>query len=152
MPATSTRWPTPGDYTYYRLAISAPQSGTLLQLADWDLAVDATGVPDQPMITSTGNGPGSGLNIKQNAGFTGLHAYRYAGKQTATGDVYETNVIAKDLDVPVGPNSQLSYKILPQSMSNYTTYPSTYAADRPALHRRHLPVAAASGRPARRPR
>src|SRR5205823_4262811 len=60
--------------------------------------------------------------------FTGLHAYRYAGRQTVDGHAYETNVIDKDLDVAVGPNTRLRYKILPQSMNNYTAYPSTYAA------------------------
>ena len=117
----------PGDYSYYRLDISAPQSGGLLQLADWDLAVATSGTSDQPMVTATGNGPTSGYNLKENAGFTGLHAYRYAGKQTTSGDAYETNVIQQGLDVTVGPRTRLSYKILPQSTANDQSYPATYA-------------------------
>src|SRR5437588_810256 len=48
---------TPAGYAYYRLVISAPQSGGLLQLADWDLAQADDGTSQQPMVTATGNGP-----------------------------------------------------------------------------------------------
>ncbi|GAB2476822.1 GH92 family glycosyl hydrolase [Jatrophihabitans fulvus] len=118
----------PKPYAYYRLAISAPQSGTLLQLADLDLAAAGATADDEPMVTATGNGPTSGFNLKENAGFTGRHAYRYAGEQTKTGRVYETNVIQKDLSVRVGPKTRLSYRILPQDTASSEAYPSTYAA------------------------
>jgi predicted alpha-1,2-mannosidase len=116
------------SFSYYRLAITAPQTGTLLQLADWDLAAAQTGTSDQPMITATGDGPTGGLDLKQNAGFTGLHAYQYAGEQTVDGHAYETNVIEKSLNVRVGPKTRLSYKIMPEFTANNVTYPSTYAA------------------------
>jgi predicted alpha-1,2-mannosidase len=119
---------TPTAYAYYRLAISAPQAGTLLQLADWDLAVAQTSPNEQPMVTATGNGPTRGLDLKQNAGFTGLHAYQYAGKQTVAGRAYETNVVQKNLSVRVGPKTRLSYKIMPEFTASNTSYPSTFAA------------------------
>jgi predicted alpha-1,2-mannosidase len=119
---------TPTAYSYYRLVIAAPQAGGLLQLADWDLAAVPDGSVEQPMVTATGNGPTGGLNLKQNAGFTGLHAYEYAGKQTADGRVYETNVVQKDLSILVGADTRLSYKIMPEFTANNSTYPSTYAA------------------------
>ncbi len=119
---------TPGKFLYYRLVISAPHAGTLLQLADWDLAARPTGSNDQPMLTATGNGPASGLNLKQNAGFTGLHAYQYAGMQTVAGRAFETNVVQQHLSVRVGPKTRLSYRIMPQSTPGTTTYPATYAA------------------------
>ncbi|MCW2597351.1 MAG: putative secreted binding protein, partial [Jatrophihabitans sp.] len=119
---------TPTAYSYYRLSISAPQAGGLLQLADWDLAVAQTGTNDQPMVTATGNGPARGLDLKNNAGFTGLHAYQYAGKQTVVGRAYETNVVQNNLSIQVGPKTRLSYKIMPEFTATNTTYPSTYAA------------------------
>ncbi|SHG96106.1 alpha-1,2-mannosidase, putative [Jatrophihabitans endophyticus] len=119
----------PKSYAWYRLAISAPHAGSLLQLADLDLAAAPQGgTTAEPMITATGNGPTAGLNIKQNAGFTGLHAYRYAGKQTVAGRAYETNVVSKGLDVRVGPRTRLSYDILPEDTGSHEAYPSTYAA------------------------
>ncbi|HEX2904610.1 MAG TPA: GH92 family glycosyl hydrolase [Jatrophihabitans sp.] len=117
-----------GSFSYYRLAIAAPQSGSLLQLADWDLAVTSTAGSAEPMVTATGNGPTSGLNIKQRAGFTGMHAYSYAGQQTVTGHAYETNVIQSGLNIKVGPQTRLSYVILPQFTAANLDYPSTYAA------------------------
>ena len=119
---------TPASYAYYQLMISAPHTGDLLQLADWDLAVKQTGPNEQPMVTATGDGPTGGLNLKQNAGFTGLHAYQYAGKQTVTGRAYETNVVEQNLSVPVGAKTRLSYRIMPEFTAGNTTYPSTYAA------------------------
>ena len=116
------------SYSYYQLAISAPQSGGLLQLADWDLATASSGTDAVPMVTATGNGPTSGLNIKQRAGFTGMHAYSYAGQQTVTGHAYETNVIQSGLNIKVGPKSRLSYVILPEFTASNLDYPSTYAA------------------------
>lgn len=117
-----------GSFSYYRLIISAPQSGGLLQLADWDLAAAAGSTAAQPMVTATGDGPATGLNIKQWAGFTGMHAYSYAGQQTVTGHAYETNVIQSGLNIKVGPKSRLSYVILPQFTASDLDYPSTYAA------------------------
>ncbi len=116
------------SFTFYRLVISAPGAGSLLQLADWDLAVDTSGSTAEPMVTATGNGPAHGLNLKQNAGFTGLHAYQYAGKQTVTGHAYETNVVQQGLNIVVGPRTRLSYRIMPELTGNNLSYPSTYAA------------------------
>ena len=119
---------TPATYGWYRLAISAPHAGSVLQLADLDLDGATPTAVTPPMTTATGAGPADGLNIKQNAGFTGLHAYKYAGRQTATGRVYETNVIQDGLSVVVGPKTELRYTLIPGDTNKNPTYPSTYAA------------------------
>jgi predicted alpha-1,2-mannosidase len=123
VPATAV-----ASFSFYRLAIAAPGAGTLLQLADWDLAVAQSGSTPEPMVTATGNGPSSGFNLKQNAGFTGMHAYQYAGKQTVAGHAYETNVVQQGLNVTVGPKTRLSYRIMPQFTGSDLSYPSSYAA------------------------
>ncbi|HEY8302687.1 MAG TPA: GH92 family glycosyl hydrolase [Jatrophihabitans sp.] len=115
-------------YSYYRLDITAPASGGLLQLADWDLAVASGSSDPGPMTSATGDGPTHGYNLKQNAGWTGMHAYQYAGKQTIDGDAYETNVVQDNLNIPVGPHSQLSYKVIPFFTASDMNYPSTYVA------------------------
>ncbi len=119
---------TPKAYAYYRLAIDAPRAGGLLQLADFDLAVAGTATQEQPMVTATGAGPSSGFNLKQNAGFSGLHAYRYAGEQTVTGRAYETNVVQRGLKVPVRRDTRLSYTVVPQFTAQNPEYPATFVA------------------------
>ncbi|MHA3704614.1 GH92 family glycosyl hydrolase [Jatrophihabitans sp. YIM 134969] len=118
----------PASYGWYRLAVTAPHAGRVLQLADLDLTAAGAAAGPGPMVTATGDGPTEGLNIKEQAGFTGLHAYRYAGRQTATGRVYETNVIQDGLAVTVGPKTQLRYTIIPAYTDDDPTYPSTFAA------------------------
>ena len=137
-------------YSYYRLDITAPGSGGLLQLADWDLAVASGSSDPGPMVTATGNGPTHGYNLKQNAGWTGLHAYQYAGKQTVDGDAYETNMVQDGLNIPVGRDSRLSYKVIPFFTNSDMSYPSTYVAvDLHFTDGSYLSRALA-GRPARR--
>lgn len=118
---------TPGAYRWYRLAVAAPHAGQVLQLAGFDLEGPAATAAANPMVTATGNGPANGLDIKENAGFTGSKSYRYAGRQTGNGHVYETNVVYDGLSVAVGPKTQLRYTIIPADEGG-NSYPSTYAA------------------------
>lgn len=120
---------TPGDYTSYRLNVTANQGGGIVQLADWGLFGEFTPTEpgDQPMVTTVGAGPRSGYNIKSLAGWTGVKALRYSGRHTAAGRGYAWNRVF-DVDVPIGDRSQLSYKIIPDMVNGDLTYPSTYAA------------------------
>lgn len=120
---------TPGDYTYYRLDVTANHSGGIVQLADWGLfgEVDTSEPEVAPMSTAVGAGPRSGFNIKSLVGWTGVKALRYGGRHTADGRGFAWNRLF-DVDVPVGDRSQLTYKIFPEMVSGDLTYPSTYSA------------------------
>jgi len=115
-------------YTYYRLNISAVGSGTLVQLADWDISDGSTsqGVVT-PMVTAVGNGPISGYNMKPSAGYTGLKALRYSGAHLAAGRGYGENRLY-NVDIPVGADTRLSYRIFPELTGGDLSYPSTNVA------------------------
>lgn len=119
---------TPGTYAYYRLNVTAIHSGGIVQLADWDLSDGSTGSgPATPMRTVVGSGPISGFNIKPLVGWTGVKALRYSGGHTADGRGYAWNRLF-DVDLPVTPQTRLSYKIFPDMIAGDLEYPSTYAA------------------------
>ena len=64
---------------------------------------------------------------KPRVGFTGTHSLRYDGSHLADGEAYATNVLYDDVDVVVGEDSRLSWKIFPELLDDLQ-YPSTYAA------------------------
>ncbi len=71
--------------------------------------------------------PISGPNIKPLVGWTGLKALRYSGGHTASGRGYAWNRLF-DVDLKVGRDTALSYKIFPDMVAGDLSYPSTYAA------------------------
>ncbi|TPW71557.1 GH92 family glycosyl hydrolase [Schumannella sp. 10F1B-5-1] len=117
----------PQTYSRYRLNVTANSGDSLTQLADWDI-LDSTQPtpPVTPMVTAVGNGPVSGYNIKPNAGFSGLKALRYAGAPIADGATTGQNLLY-NVDLTVGADTELSYKILP-ILDDALTYSATYAA------------------------
>ncbi len=121
--------PSPRAFAFYRLDISSNHGGDILQLADWGLNPAETAAPAtvSPMNTAIGAGPSSGYNMKPRAGFTGLRALRYAGQHTAAGEASATNRLF-DVNIPVGKNTRLSYRIFPELTGNDLQYPSTYTA------------------------
>ncbi|MFI1097517.1 GH92 family glycosyl hydrolase [Streptomyces sp. NPDC020917] len=115
-------------YAYYRLNVTANSGDSLVQLADWDISDGSTAVPPAtPMVTKSGSGPVSGYNMKPNAGFTGTASLRYSGGAQADGEASATNKLF-DVNIPVGPKTQLSYKIFPEFTGRDTQYPSQFAA------------------------
>jgi predicted alpha-1,2-mannosidase len=115
-------------YSFYRLNITANSGDSLLQLADWDISDGSnTQPPATPMVTAVGTGPISGFNMRPATGFTGVASLRYSGGARADGRSFETNKLY-DVNVPVGANSRLSYKIFPEFTGRDSQYPSTYAA------------------------
>ncbi|KGN37378.1 GH92 family glycosyl hydrolase [Knoellia subterranea] len=120
---------TPGDFTYYRLDVTANNGASIVQLADWGLfgAIEP-GEPElSPIVSTVGSGPRSGYNVKAQVGWTGVKALRYGGRHTASGRGYAWNRLF-DVDVPVGQRSQLTYKIIPDMITGDLSYPSTYTA------------------------
>jgi len=120
---------TPGDYSYYRLDVTANNGGPIVQLADWNLfgEIDSSEPVASPMVSTVGSGPRAGFNIKSLVGWTGVKSLRYGGSHTAAGRGFAWNRLF-DVDVPVGDRSRLSYKIFPDMIAGDLSYPSTYTA------------------------
>jgi hypothetical protein len=112
-------------YRFYRLDITANAGDPAVQLAEWMLSTEPIAPSD--MTADVGSGPSSGYNIRANVGWTGTHALRYSGSQTATGRGYAYDKVL-DVDVPVTASSELSYKLFPEPTGNDLRNPSTYAA------------------------
>ncbi len=116
-------------YKFYRLNITANRGNSLTQLADWELFEDTSEpVPDEPMRVDINNGPGSSRTAKLNAGWTGTQALRYRGQHLSDGDASATNVVYDGLDLSIGDDTELSYKIFPQLIDSDLTYPATFTA------------------------
>jgi predicted alpha-1,2-mannosidase len=79
------------------------------------------------MSSRTGTGPAESPTAKKDAGFTGRHSLRYAGRHTADGPGYSYNRVF-DVDVRVTPRTSLSYKLFPELPETDLDYPATHAA------------------------
>jgi predicted alpha-1,2-mannosidase len=115
-------------YEYYRLNITAIQSGSTVQLAELQLSdgIDQPPVPT-PMRSFVSGGPINGWTMRANAGWTGVRALQYSGGHTAEGRAYAYNRVF-DVDIAVTPATELSYLIFPEFTANDLDYPSTYVA------------------------
>lgn len=92
------------------------------------LGVDRESPPGAPGMNSRPDtGPTDSPTAKENAGFTGAHALRYAGTHTASGRGFAYNKIF-DVDTAVGPDTSLSYKIFPQMTEDDLSYPATHVS------------------------
>ncbi|MFE7407019.1 GH92 family glycosyl hydrolase [Isoptericola sp. NPDC057559] len=115
----------PRSFRYYRLKVTENSGSDGTQLAEWLVSTEAA--PATPMATTLGTGPASAYAAKTQAGWTGTHALRYAGSQTADGRGYAYNRVL-DVDVPVGDDTQLSYKLFPEASEKDQSYASTHVA------------------------
>ncbi|MFE7507333.1 GH92 family glycosyl hydrolase [Promicromonospora sp. NPDC057488] len=116
-------------YTWFRLDVTQNAGAGIVQLADWDLSADLSEQPaDQPMTTAVGSGPTTvDFTNKKDVGFTGTASLRYDGGHQADGAAHATNVLYDDVDVRVGRDTRLSWKIFPELLGDLE-YPSTYAS------------------------
>ncbi|WP_209707857.1 GH92 family glycosyl hydrolase [Crossiella equi] len=114
-------------YKHYRLDITANAGASLIQLAELQLAGPSNGEFPPYMRTVAGKGPAGGYNVRNNSGFTGTRAFRYLGTHEAKGRGYSYNKVY-DVDIPVRPDTELSYLIFPEFVSGDMNYPSTWAA------------------------
>ncbi len=118
----------PQAYSYYRIDITANQSGEILQLAEWQLSDGSEPPPPLENMTShPDDGPASAYAAKSKVGFTGLHTLEYAGKVTRDGGGFSYNRVF-DVDIPVGKKTELSYLLFPEFIEGDLSYPSTYTA------------------------
>src|SRR5205085_1617856 len=85
-------------------------------------------LPDQDLRhRGTGGGPTNGYTAKSRVGWTGVKSFRFQGKHTAEGRAYSYNKVF-DVDVKVEPQTELSYMIFPDFVTDNLNYPSTYSS------------------------
>lgn len=112
-------------YLFYRLDITANGGGDLLQLGEFTLADGSDEIP-AGMEVVPGGGPGSAYASKTEVGFTGVNALKYAGRTTSADGGHHWQKL-HDVDIPIGSDTELSYRIFPEFTGDLS-YQSTYAA------------------------
>lgn len=97
----------------------------ILQLADVQFATGGSGGPvPQDMLTLVDKGPTASPTAKARVGFTGTRALRYAGRHTASGRAYSYDKVF-DVNVRVGGDTRLSYRIFPSMADGDRDYDAT---------------------------
>ncbi|MFD8302089.1 GH92 family glycosyl hydrolase [Streptomyces sp. NPDC059690] len=115
----------PAEYQHYRLDIAKNNGADILQLADLQLSTGGGGGPvPQDMLSLVDHGPSGSPTAKAAAGFTGKRALRYAGRHTADGRAYSYNKVF-DVNVAVGRDTELSYRIYPSMADGDRDYDAT---------------------------
>ncbi|MER5936353.1 GH92 family glycosyl hydrolase [Streptomyces sp. NPDC001928] len=115
----------PAEYQHFRLEISKNNGGDILQLADVQFSKGGGANPiPQDMLSLVDKGPSGSPTAKAGAGFTGKRALRYAGRHTADARAYSYNKVF-DVDVAVGRDTQLSYRIFPSMADRDRDYDAT---------------------------
>lgn len=116
----------PAEYQHFRLDITRNNGADdILQLADVQFSTGGSGGPvPQDMLSLVDRGPSGSPTAKAGAGFTGKRALRYAGRHTADGRAYSYNKVF-DVNVAVGRDTQLSYRIFPSMADGDRDYDAT---------------------------
>ncbi|MET9802463.1 GH92 family glycosyl hydrolase [Streptomyces sp. NPDC006368] len=115
-------------YAHYRLEIARNNGADITQLADVQFSNGDTSTPVPPEMRShPDRGPGGSPTAKANAGFTGKRALRYAGTHRPTGRAHSYNKVF-DVDLAVGRDTELSYRIFPAMAETDLNYPATHVS------------------------
>jgi predicted alpha-1,2-mannosidase len=116
----------PAEYRHFRLEVTRNNGASgILQLADVQFSTGGSDGPvPQDMLSLVDRGPSGSPTAKAGAGFTGKRALRYAGRHTADGRAYSYNKIF-DVDVKVGRDTRLSYRIFPSMADGDLDYDAT---------------------------
>lgn len=116
----------PAEYQHFRLDITKNNGADdILQLADVQFSTGGSGGPvPQDMLSLVDRGLSGSPTAKAGAGFTGKRALRYAGRHTADGRAYSYNKIF-DVNVAVGRDTRLSYRIFPSMADGDRDYDAT---------------------------
>ncbi|MFE6176559.1 GH92 family glycosyl hydrolase [Streptomyces sp. NPDC056464] len=115
----------PAEYRHFRLEISKNNGGDILQLADVQFSKGGSANPiPQDMLSLVDKGPSGSPTAKAGAGFTGKRALRYAGRHTTDARAYSYNKVF-DVNVAVGRDTQLSYRIFPSMADRDLDYDAT---------------------------
>lgn len=113
-------------YAHYRVEFTGNNGAADgLQLAGLQLSTGKDGAPaPKNMLSQVGGGPSSSPTAKTGAGYTGKKALRYAGTHRPDGRAYSYNKVF-DVDVEVGRNTALSYRIFPEMPDKDLSYRAT---------------------------
>ncbi|MFG2634697.1 GH92 family glycosyl hydrolase [Streptomyces sp. NPDC048362] len=116
----------PAEYQHFRLEVTRNNGAPdILQLADVQFSTGGGGGPvPQDMLTLVDKGPSGSPTAKARAGFTGKRALRYAGRHTAGGRAYSYNKVF-DVNVRVGRDTRLSYRVFPSMADGDLDYDAT---------------------------
>ncbi|MDT9695131.1 GH92 family glycosyl hydrolase [Streptomyces sp. P17] len=116
----------PAEYQHFRLEVTRNNGASgILQLADVQFSTGGgEGPVPQDMLSLVDRGPSGSPTAKAGAGFTGKRALRYAGRHTADGRAYSYNKVF-DVDVAVGRDTRLSYRIFPSMADGDLDYDAT---------------------------
>ncbi len=116
----------PAEYRHFRLDITKNNGASgIVQLADVQFSTGGGGGPvPQDMLSLVDRGPSGSPTAKARAGFTGTRALRYAGRHTAAGRGYSYNRVF-DVNVTVGRDTQLAYRIFPSMADGDRDYDAT---------------------------
>ncbi|MFJ8080024.1 GH92 family glycosyl hydrolase [Streptomyces sp. NPDC096205] len=119
----------PAEYRFFRLDVTHNNGAlTITQLADVQFSIGGSDGPvPQDMLSLVDRGPSGSPTAKAGMGFTGKRALRYAGRHTADGRAYSYNKIF-DVDVAVGRDTQLSYRIFPSMADGDRDYDATHVS------------------------
>ncbi|MGX2993914.1 GH92 family glycosyl hydrolase [Streptomyces sp. JNUCC 64] len=79
------------------------------------------------LTTGTGPGPVRAPTARPGAGFTGVRALRYSGTHRAAGRAHATHRVF-DVDVPVGPDTELAYRVFPVMADDEPDHRATHVA------------------------
>jgi hypothetical protein len=114
------------EYQRFRLEITKNNGAEgVLQLADVQLSTGGSPGPvPRDMLSLVDRGPSGSPTAKAGAGFTGKRALRYAGRHTADGRAYRYNKVF-DVNVAVGRDTRLSYRIFPSMADGDRDYDAT---------------------------
>ncbi|MFF4561608.1 GH92 family glycosyl hydrolase [Streptomyces sp. NPDC001435] len=116
----------PAEYRHFRLDITKNNGASdIVQLADVQFSTGgSTGPVPQDMLSLVDRGPSGSPTAKARAGFTGTRALRYAGRHTGAGHAYSYNKVF-DVNVKVGRDTQLAYRIFPSMADGDRDYDAT---------------------------
>ncbi|MFF5857203.1 GH92 family glycosyl hydrolase [Streptomyces sp. NPDC012751] len=116
----------PAAYRHFRLEVTGNNGAPdILQLADVQFSTGGGGGPvPEDMLSLVDQGPSGSPTAKARAGFTGKRALRYAGRHTAAGRAYSSNRVF-DVNVEVGRDTQLSYRLFPSMADGDRDYDAT---------------------------
>jgi predicted alpha-1,2-mannosidase len=116
------------EYRHFRLEVTRNNGADILQLADVQFSTGGGEGPVPPdMLSLVDRGPSGSPTAKAGAGFTGKRALRYAGRHTAEGRAYSYNKVF-DVDVAVGRDTRLSYRVFPSMADGDRDYDATNVA------------------------
>ncbi|MFC8571747.1 GH92 family glycosyl hydrolase [Streptomyces sp. NPDC057245] len=114
------------EFQHFRLEFTKNNGASdALQLGDVQFSTgEAEDPAPEDMLAFVDEGITSSPTAKADAGFTGRHALRYAGRHTTDGRAYSYNKVF-DVNVKVDRRTELSYKIFPAMADRDLDYDAT---------------------------